>query len=151
MTRTTLVLAGTLVVLGGYLGAVLFRSLVLAADGGAVALVLAVGLVVLVAVAGWAIVAELRFGFATLRLGRRLAAEGGLPVDDLPRTPGGRVDREQADEHFDRYRAEVEQNPEDWRVWYRLAWAYDAAGDRRRGRRAARQAVRLSRSDDSGG
>jgi Flp pilus assembly protein TadD len=40
-------------------------------------------------------------------------------------------------------RAQAEAAPEDWRSWYRLALAYDAAGDRTRARAAARHALAL--------
>jgi Flp pilus assembly protein TadD len=40
-------------------------------------------------------------------------------------------------------RRETEQRPEDWRTWFRLALAYDAAGDRTRARAAARHALTL--------
>ena len=46
---------------------------------------------------------------------------------------------------WERARAEVEVTPGDPGAWYRLAMAYDAAGDRRRGRAAARHAVKLHR------
>ncbi|MFE7508093.1 hypothetical protein [Promicromonospora sp. NPDC057488] len=75
-----------------------------------------------------------------------LFAEGNLPVDDLPRSPGGRIDRAAADEAFEPYRVAVEASPEDWRARYRLAFAYDAAGDRRRAREALRHAARLFRA-----
>ena len=67
---------------------------------------------------------------------------------ELPRSPSGRVDRTAADELFDRRRVEVEAAPEDWRRWYRLAVAYDLAGDRRRARAAMRTAI--ARADDDG-
>ena len=69
---------------------------------------------------------------------------GGLPVDDLPRRPSGRVDRSAAEEWFDRAREETEASPDSWRAWFRLALAYDAAGDRTRARAAARHAIELS-------
>ncbi|MBO0607423.1 hypothetical protein [Myceligenerans salitolerans] len=72
-----------------------------------------------------------------------LAASGDLPVDDLPRSPGGRIDRAAADDAFAARRAAVEASPGDWRVWYHLAFAYDAAGDRRRARATLRKAVGL--------
>ncbi|GAB3688252.1 hypothetical protein GCM10028814_29620 [Angustibacter aerolatus] len=51
--------------------------------------------------------------------------------------------RAAADAAFARYRAETEAAPDDWAAWYRLALAYDAAGDRRRARRATRTAIAL--------
>lgn len=86
----------------------------------------------------WVVVAEIRFGLATERLGRQL---DDLPEDELPRTPAGRVERVAADARFAQRRAEVEAAPEDWRRWYRLAVAYDDAGDRRRARAAMRTAI----------
>ncbi|MGW2095492.1 tetratricopeptide repeat protein [Promicromonospora sukumoe] len=79
------------------------------------------------------------------RMADTLFAEGDLPVDDLPRSPGGRIDRAAADEAFEPYRAAVEDAPEDWRAWYHLAFAYDAAGDRRRAREALRRAAKFFR------
>jgi Flp pilus assembly protein TadD len=66
-----------------------------------------------------------------------------LDVEDLPRRPSGRIDREAADALFARVRAEVEADPDDWRRWYRLARAYDYAGDRGRAREMMRKAVAL--------
>ncbi len=74
-----------------------------------------------------------------------LAAEGALPVDDLPRSPGGRIDREVARERFGVARDEVEAAHADWKAWYHLAFAYDAAGDRKAARGALRTASRLHR------
>ncbi|MDX2340831.1 hypothetical protein [Micrococcus sp. M4NT] len=100
--------------------------------------------VIVVVVLGLLLLArELRFGLQTERLAGILAADGGLPADDLPRSPGGRIDRAAADAQFETCRAEVEAAPRDWRARYRLSLAYDAAGDRRRARAAARDAVRL--------
>jgi cytochrome c-type biogenesis protein CcmH/NrfG len=90
---------------------------------------------------------EVEFGRRTARLGARLAGEGGLPADDLPRRPSGRVDRQAADTAFEELRADTQAQPDSWRAWYRLALAYDAAGDRGRAREAARHAVSLSRED----
>ncbi len=90
---------------------------------------------------------EVEFGRRTARLGALLSSEGGLPVDDLPRRPSGRVDREAADAAFETLRAETAADPGSWRAWYRLALAYDAAGDRGRAREAARHAVALSRAE----
>jgi hypothetical protein len=149
VTRTKVVIVVLLAVLGFYLVGLLARSWAVVQDGGPVGWLLAAGIVVIVAIGVWTVVAEVRFGFATQRLGRILDDEGGLP-EAVPRLPSGGVDRAGADEAFARYRAEVEADPQQWRAWFRLALAYDSAGDRKRGRAAARHAVRLYRDAAAG-
>ncbi len=94
----------------------------------------------------WFLRQTVRFGRAGERLARELEAEGGLPVDELRRTPGGRIDRASADEVFARRQAEAEAGPGDWRVWFRLAVAYADAGDTPRARRTMQHAIRLHAS-----
>ena len=98
---------------------------------------------VLPVVGAWALIRELMFGARTEKMAAIMADEGRLPVDDLPRTPAGRIIREAADAEFPKYKAETEAAPEDWRSWFRLSCAYDAAGDRTRARRSMRQAGKL--------
>lgn len=148
--RTKLVVAALLMAFAFYAVTIGWRGVLLVRDGRAAAVALGIGVLLLPLVAGWAVWREVRFGLATERLGRMLHAEGGLPVDDLPRRPSGRVDRAAADAAFAPYRMAVERNPDDWRGWYRLATAYDAAGDRRRARLAARQAIRRQSGDVAG-
>lgn len=107
---------------------------------------LGIALFALPLIAVWAIVVELRFALRAERLGVRLAAEGGLPAEEVPLLPSGRIDPAAAAELFPAYQAATEAAPDDWRTWFRLGLAYDAAGDRRRARWATRQAIRLSRS-----
>ncbi|MFF2928016.1 hypothetical protein ACFVTP_37455 [Streptomyces celluloflavus] len=76
-------------------------------------------------------------------LARELEAEGGLPVDELRRTPGGRIDRDSADEVFAKRQAETEDAPGDWRTWFRLAIAYHDARDTPRARKAMQRAIAL--------
>lgn len=124
--------------------AVAAQGVILLRDGRPVPVAFGCGLLVLPLIGAYTIVAELRFGAASARLARRLEAEGGLPPDDLPRTASGRVVRDAADEDFARWEAETRHAPEDWRSWYRLALAYDAARDRRRARGATRRAIALA-------
>lgn len=105
--------------------------------------ILGVAVLGVVAVGLWTLWRELRFGLTMERMGRTLAAEGGLPEDDLPRSPAGRVDRAAADAQFGVFRDEAELAPHDWRSWYRLSLGYDASGDRTRARRSMRDAARL--------
>jgi Tfp pilus assembly protein PilF len=69
-----------------------------------------------------------------------------LDVSDLPRMPSGRIQRDAADALFETVRGEVEQDPDDWRRWYRLARAYDYAGDRSRARETMKKAVEMERA-----
>lgn len=140
--RATIALA--LVLLTFYLLTLGWRAVILIIDGGTVAVLLGVALLAIAVVGVWAAVAEIRFGLASARLGRRLADEGGLPPDDVVRLPSGRIDRAAADTAFEGYRAEVDADSREWRAWYRLALAYDLAGDRRRARGATRTAIRLA-------
>jgi cytochrome c-type biogenesis protein CcmH/NrfG len=119
------------------------RAWLLLASGDAVAIAMGVALIALPVIAVWALGRELWFGVRGQRLGERLATEGALPAESVAVRPSGRVLREDADAVFPAYRAEAEQHPDDWRAWYRVGLAYDAAGDRRRARGAIRTAIRL--------
>jgi hypothetical protein len=124
------------------------RAVALFATGSAAGIALGVGVFLLPLLGVWIVVATWRSGIQIQRLSRRLDSEGGLPdVSDLPRRPSGRVDRDAADAWFEGRRAEVEENSGDWRAWYRLAYAYDIAGDRRRARATMRKAVDLEAAD----
>ncbi len=92
----------------------------------------------------WVMVATLRDGLAHQNLARLIADDGmELDVSALPRRPSGRIERAAADTLFHTVRDEVDADPDDWRRWYRLARAYEYAGDRRRAREALKTAVRL--------
>jgi hypothetical protein len=141
--KPKVIVAGLVAVLAVYLALALNRAVLLLRTGDAVLIGLGVCMLLLPALGGWLIWLELRFGRAAERLADELAAEGGLPVDDLPRRPSGRVVREAADERFAQRQAELEEDPDDWRRWFWLSLAYDDAGDRRRARAALRRAIAL--------
>lgn len=134
------ILAGAVAV---YLVFTAARAWVLISTGDPVPVLLGVSVIVIPLIGAWVLWRELAFGLNTQRLGRELGVEGGLPIDDLPRTPSGRVEREAADTRFAEYEAYVQQAPDDWRGWYRLAIGYDDARDRKRARSAMRQAIAL--------
>ncbi|MGJ7559255.1 hypothetical protein ACP6NG_16815 [Brevibacterium casei] len=122
------------------------RAWILIREPDLVPKLMGVSLFVLPVVGAWALIMELLFGARMEKLARILEAEGGLPVDDLPRTPGGRIVQEAADEAFAQYQSEAEAAPEDWRSWFRLSCAYDASGDRRRARSTMRKAITMERT-----
>jgi hypothetical protein len=141
-TRATLGLVAAVV--AAYAVILGVKAVALLRDGTPLAVLLGLAILVVPVVGVLLVVREIQFGRRCARLAAVLEDEGGLPVDDLPRRPSGRVDRTAAEQWFDRARAEAEAEPDSWRAWFRLALAYDAAGDRTRARAAARHAIELS-------
>src|SRR5271167_3418301 len=119
-------------------------AVLMISSGRAVAIALGGALLILPAIGLWAMIATLRAGFVHQKLARLVAEDGmELDVSALPRRPSGRIERDAADALFDTVRAELHNDPGDWRRWYRLARAYDYAGDRSRAREAMKKAVEL--------
>lgn len=149
MTRAKL---GVIIVTLGlvlYFWFTLQRAWIMLLDESLVAKGIGLALVALPIVGAWTLLRELLFGSQTERLAGILEAEDGLPPDTLPRTPGGRIVRAAADEEFEKYRREADAAPDDWRSWFRLSCAYDAAGDRRRARATMRQAIGMEKDTRS--
>lgn len=137
----TLAVAVYLVLLAG-------RAVALLRTGETAPVLLGVGVLLLPLLGVWILITTWRSGTQIQRLARRLDDEGGLPdVAELPRMASGRVDRAAADTWFAERQAELEADPDNWRNWYRLAHAYDVAGDRRRARETMRRAVDLEAAD----
>ncbi len=130
-----------------YLALVGWRAVQFVLTGEPVAVAMGVALIVLPIVAVWAIWREFAFGIRSQRLVERLESEGALDLG-IPVRPSGRPERSEADAAFPEFRAAVESEPGSWRAWLRLGLAYDAAGDRRRARRAVRRAIELERARD---
>lgn len=132
--------------LGLYVWIVATRATALIQTGEPVAIVLGIAFWILPPLVIWLVAREWRLAIDVQRMADELAAADELPLDDLPRSPGGRIDRAAAREAFEPARELAEAEPDDWRSWYHLAFAYDAAGDRRRARESLRKASRLHRS-----
>ena len=147
MRRRSLLGAVALTALMGiYVWLVLTRAIALVGTGEPVGIVLGLAFAVIPLLVLWFIVQEWLLATRVQGLADELDAAGELPVDELPRSPGGRIDREAATAAFERAKERVEAEPESWKGWFHLAFAYDAAGDRRRARAALRKAVALHRS-----
>ncbi|TXS57208.1 tetratricopeptide repeat protein [Streptomyces sp. t39] len=119
------------------------RGVMLLKQGTALTAVFGAAVLILPVIGVWFLWKNTRFVTRANQLAAELDAEGGLPVDELVRTPGGRIDRDSADAVFDRRRAETEDSPDDWRCWFRLAVAYHDARDTPRARRAMQRAIAL--------
>jgi hypothetical protein len=120
-------------------------AIVLIGSGRLAAIGLGIAVLLMPLVGAWAMIATLRAGFAHQRLARMAREEGmELDVSGLPRMPSGRIQRDAADALFAAVRDELDAEPDDWRRWYRLARAYDYAGDRGRARETMKKAVQMS-------
>lgn len=144
--RTQMLVAFMCVALLVYFALLGRLAVAMIASGRAAAVGLGAAVLIMPVIGLWAMVATLRAGFAHQRLARLIAADGmELDTSALPRRPSGRIQRDAADALFATVRTEVRDHPDDWRRWYRLARAYDYAGDRRRAREAMRTALELHR------
>ncbi|WP_338673298.1 tetratricopeptide repeat protein [Streptomyces sp. SCSIO 30461] len=119
------------------------RGVLLIRHGTVLTVTFGVAVLVLPVIGIWFLWKNTRFVRKANALAAELEAEGGLPVDELVRTPGGRIDRDSADAVFAERRAETEDSPADWRCWFRLAVAYHDARDTPRARKAMQRAIAL--------
>lgn len=117
-------------------------------SGRPAAIGLGLALMIMPLIGIWVMVSTLRAGLAHQRLARIVKDEGmELDVSGLPRMPSGRIQRDAADALFETVRDELESDPGNWRRWYRLARAYDYAGDRSRARETMRKAVEMQEAE----
>ena len=119
------------------------RGVLLVRSGTPVTIALGIAVLILPVIGLWFLWKNTQFVRRANQLAAELDAEGGLPVDELTRTPSGRIDRDSADEVFAKRKAETEAAPEDWRTWFRLAVAYHDARDTARARKAMQRAIAL--------
>lgn len=143
-TRVKVLIAFMCLALLMYLAFLGRIAVLLIASGSVAAIGMGLALLIMPFLGLWAMIATLRDGFAHQRLSR-LIAEDGMELDAgvLPRRPSGRIERDAADALFHTVQAELDADPDNWRRWYRLARAYEFAGDRRRAREAMKTAVAL--------
>ena len=132
--------------LGVYLTLVWERSIALVNSPQPIAVAIGSLMLFLPAVAAWGIFLELRFGLRIEKLGEILKKENAWPRFEFELRPSGRPTRESAEAIFGKYQKLVENDESNWKVWFALGLAYDAAGDRARARKAMRSAIALSRN-----
>jgi cytochrome c-type biogenesis protein CcmH/NrfG len=101
-------------------------------------------MIFLPALAFWGIAMELRFGLRIEKLGEVLKQENAWPRFPFVLRPSGRPTKESAQDVFAEFRQKVESDERNWKAWFALGLAYDAAGDRPRARKAMRQAISLA-------
>jgi tetratricopeptide (TPR) repeat protein len=128
-----------------YLVLVAERSVALMGSGDPIGIAIGSLMIFLPAVAFWGIAMELRFGLRIEKLGEVLKKENSWPKFPFVLRPSGRPTKQSAQDVFDEFRQKVAADENNWRAWFALGLAYDAAGDRPRARKAMRQAIVLAR------
>lgn len=127
-----------------YLVLVADRSLALIGSGETIGIAIGSLMILLPALAFWGIFMELRFGLKIEKLGEELKRENAWPQFPFELRPSGRPTKDSAQEVFEEFRQKVESDENNWKAWFSLGLAYDAAGDRARARKAMRQAISLA-------
>ena len=112
--RAKLSYAVTAAVLVFYFVLVGSRGVMLIQSGTVITVTFGVAVLILPVIGLWFLWKNTQFVRRANALAAELDAEGGLPVDELKRTPGGRIDRDSADEVFAKRKAEAEAAPDDW-------------------------------------
>jgi tetratricopeptide (TPR) repeat protein len=121
------------------------KAILLILDNNWVAKAMGLALLVLPIVAAWAILTEVKFGIDA----ERLAKTNSLPELQLELRPSGRATKESAQVEFERIKALVSQDLENWELWFRLGECYDASGDRKLARKSIRKAIKLANNSKS--
>ena len=142
--RSRLVVGVLLFVVAFYALALLGMGAAFMAAGG-LGIIMGLGLYAVLVASVWAVVREVRFGVQSMRLARTLTEEDGVPLDTVARDELGRPDPLAAELEWQRRKGIVDNAPDDWRAWFMLGIAYDNARDRKQGRAAVREAIRLYR------
>ena len=128
-----------------YLVLVAERSVALIASGEAIGIAIGSLMIFLPVLAFWGIFMELRFGLRIEQLGDLLKRENAWPKFPFELRPSGRPTKQSAQDVFAEFREKVTADEKNWKAWFALGLAYDAAGDRPRARKAMRQAIALAR------
>jgi tetratricopeptide (TPR) repeat protein len=116
------------------------KAILLMLDADFVAKAMGLALLVLPLVAAWAILTEVKFGIDA----EKLAKANSLPQLQLELRPSGRATKASAELEFERIKALVSEDLENWELWFRLGECYDASGDRKLARKSIRKAIKLA-------
>mgnify|MGYP006207218041 FL=1 len=116
------------------------KAVLLLLEPSVVAKAMGVALLVLPAIAAWAILTEIRFGIDA----ERLARINSQPPLQFELRPSGKPTKASAAAEFERIKTQVSQDLDNWELWFRLGESYEAAGDRKLARKSIRKAIKLA-------
>ena len=143
--KIKLLVAGMVLLTMVYVFGLAQRALVLLLDPSLFAKTFGLLLVLFPALAVWSIWSEINFGMRCESLARMLQLED-FPEIQVEVRPSGRPEPDSAAKVAADLRDQARNDPNNWRVWFRLSEALDAAGDRKSARKAAQTAIRMQRA-----
>ena len=120
------------------------RGIVLLQDENPVAILMGLAILVFPLLAIWVLFVEVRFGLNLAKLGAQLR-ESDLALPEYELRPSGRAVKESGEQVFAEIAQRVQQDEQNFLLWYLLADSYDRLGDRTRARKAARTAISLAK------
>ena len=90
----------------------------------------------------WFLALEWRLALLVDQMGKELERRDDLPLANITPDVTGKQLEARIRQVFKGLRADIEQDPENWRTWYHAAFAYNAMGDRKNARTALREAAK---------
>ena len=120
------------------------RGVVLLQDDNPVAILMGLAILVFPLLALWVLFVEIRFGLALAKVGK-LFGDSGMEPPSYQLRPSGRAEKESGQQVFAELSQRIEQDEDNFLLWYLLADCYDKLSDRPRARKAARKAISLAK------
>lgn len=120
------------------------RGLVLVSSTDPVAIALGLAILFFPFTAIAAIFFEIRFGMRLSRLAR-LLEQSQIAVPEYELLPSGKANKTSGEAVFRELEQRIQQDEQNYLLWFLLADSYDKLGDRKRARSAARTAISLAK------
>jgi Tetratricopeptide repeat len=120
------------------------RGIVLISDPQPVAIALGLAILFFPITAVAAIFFEVRFGFRLSKISK-LVQKSNIELPEYDLKASGRADHASGKAAFEAIQGRIQEDEENYLLWFLLADAYDKLGDRKRARAAARKSISLAK------
>lgn len=120
------------------------RGIVLISDPQPVAIALGLAILFFPITAVAAIFFEVRFGIRLSKISK-LVQESSIELPEYELKASGRAEHASGKAAFEAIQGRIQEDEENYLLWFLLADAYDKLGDRKRARAAARKSISLAK------
>lgn len=120
------------------------RGIVLISDPQPVAIALGLAILFFPITAVAAIFFEVRFGIRLSKISK-LVQNSNIELPEYELKASGRADHASGKAAFEAIQGRIQEDEENYLLWFLLADAYDKLGDRKRARAAARKSISLAK------